>query len=199
MRTANKRSGVKLAAVSFAAAAISVTAGPAVVTVPAQPSTQERISFAGGRVSFVPPPGFTPLTNEEMLGKFNRSGATPPKAAVGNASRSVTIAFGLTGQQVPANDLVKVQQVITDAYNGAGFVSRWIKNEIVELGGMRWVFFDVVTRAADTEVHNQALFGVLDLQLVAFNFNATVAEFSKVEGEMAKARQSIRVVNPPAP
>ena len=61
-----------------------------------------RIAFADGRITFVAPAGFTPLTGDEMRVKF--PSATAPRAAVGNERRTTTIAYDLLDQRVPSTD-----------------------------------------------------------------------------------------------
>ena len=61
---------------------------------------EERVQFKEGRVSFVPPAGFKPMSKEDINFKFGRNGAAyAPELAYSNERQNVSVAvtFGGSG------------------------------------------------------------------------------------------------------
>ena len=65
-----------------------------------QPETAARLTFADGRIRFVAPAGFTPLTTEEIAAEYPPSGLGH---AVGNALRTRTIGYELLSPAPSSN------------------------------------------------------------------------------------------------
>ena len=149
-----------------------------------------RITFADNRVSFTPPPTFTPLDSESLAAKFPRTGA--PRHAIGNARRTTTIAYDQMDGPAPSDDLEKLRTVLLANFAPLPNL-RWVASDVRSVGQHRWAYVEFTAAGADQELHNIVLLTVSAGRLVMFNFNSTVAEFPKVERGLRASIASIKV------
>jgi hypothetical protein len=138
-----------------------------------------RITFADGRIAFVPPSGFTALTAKDLAAKYPR--ANPPRAAVGNAQRTTTIAYDLLDQRAPSTDLEAGRKYFAANYEQMLPGLKWVANDVHQVGGRAFVYLEFTASAADQHIHNIVLISIYDGRVLMFNFNSTEAEFPAVE------------------
>lgn len=69
----------------------------------------------------------------------------------------------------------------------------WKKNEVVEIGGRKWIHFEATSSALDQDVCNIILITSHKGRLLMFNFNSTKAEFAKMEKMPRGSIQSIKI------
>ena len=144
-----------------------------------QDKSGPRYTFADGRVSFAAPPGFTPLTAEELAQKF--PAGSGPRQAVGNARRTTTIAYDLLNQRAPSTDLEAARKTFAGIYERAFPALKWVAREVRRLGDREWAYLEFTAPAADQEIHNIVMVSIYDGRVLMFNFNSTVKEFPSVE------------------
>ena len=152
-------------------------------------SPSARITFADGQLSFVAPPGFTPLTAEEIAQKFPRG--NPPRNVLGNSRRTTTIAYDLLDQRAPSNDLEAARKTFVGIYEQTFRGLKWVATDRRPVGALQTAYFEFTAPAADQEIHNVVLVSVYSGRVLMFNFNSTVTEFSQVEPSLRKAMASI--------
>jgi hypothetical protein len=173
------------------AAALAAVALLAVVA-----AAQETVKLAGGRVSFVPPAGFKPLSREDVLVKFGRRGeANAPELVYANDNerQTVTVAVGFNGQNVPADRLPEVKQLLEADFERSLPGLKWRTREIVELNGARFIHFHLRAAAVDTEIVNDVYVTVFDGRLLIFNFNSTAALYDAHREALEKSARTITV------
>jgi hypothetical protein len=153
------------------------------------PDGAGSFTFAAGRISFIAPPGFTPLTAEELRVKFPAAGA--PRNAVGNERRTTTIAYDLLDQRAPSNDLEGARTMLVNAYEQSLRGLDWVATDVRRIGPREWAYLEFVASAADQDIHNLVLLSVYDGRVLLFNFNSTVAEFPEVEDALLASIASI--------
>lgn len=177
--------------VTLALSVPSAATQPQRVALSTTAATAERVALAGGRVSFVSPPGFTTLTPAEIAVKF--PGSDPPQHVYGNDSRSVSVAFTfpaaqLAPEQLP--DFKKFMQVFLE--QGVPGL-KWITRDFVVIDSVRWVRLEFISQAIDTKVYNDVYITSFEGRLLGFNLNSTVEKYAGVKAELLKCRDSILI------
>ena len=164
----------------------------------AAPSTSNveprRVSLYDGIVSFVPPEGFTPPSEEVIRRKFPN--ATSPASVYANARTTTSIAVSYhPAQALTPDQLPEFKSFMKSMFDKQQPGLEWLKDELVEINGVRWVHFEIVTAAVDAKIHNDMLFTSVDQRMLLFNFNSTLSEYAKYEAALARSRASIRVTS----
>ena len=118
-----------------------------------------RVEFAGGRVSFVAPAGFTALTPKEIAIKFPRP--APPKAVVGSPSRTTTIAYDYLEPPFTVKDLEPARKLFTNQFDSMFYKLKWIANDVRRMGDRDFVYFEFTEASFDIEFRHMMLLTVL--------------------------------------
>ena len=153
-----------------------------------------RVALYDGIVSFVPPEGFKPPSDEVIRRKFPN--ATSPATVYANerATTSIAISYppvqALTPEQLP-----EFKSFMKSNFDKQQPGLEWLKEELVEINGVRWVHLEFVSTAVDAKIHNDMLFTSVDQRMLLFNFNSTQGEYSKYENALARSKASIRVTS----
>ncbi|HJR08320.1 MAG TPA: hypothetical protein VJ842_13755 [Pyrinomonadaceae bacterium] len=161
----------------------------------AQAQVEERVQFKDGRVSFVPPAGFKPMSKEDINFKYGRNGAAfaPDFAYSANDRHNVSVAFGAKGSGLPPIALDELKKMMEKQLESGIPGLEWIAREIVTLNGTRWVRLHLKAQAIDTGIINDMYFTAFDGQLLLFNFNSTIAQHEKYKESLLKSAQTITV------
>lgn len=159
-------------------------------------SQAKEVSLEGGKISFEIPDNFTQLTQTELDLKYPSKQA--PRYAVGNESRSVSIAYELKDSGIPPekmidSELPNAQQFFTQTFNRMIPGIKWHENKIIELAGKKWIFLELTSNGLDTDIHNIMLISFYEKKLLMFNFNATKESFEKNKADLLKAKASIKI------
>jgi len=156
-----------------------------------QSDSAARTTFVEGTVSFVPPPGFTPLTSAELAQYFPRQGGVAN--AVGDSTRRITIAYELQEGAAPSNDLEDGKKAFTQSVNQDFQNPKWIANEIRRIGTRDWVVQEFTESVSPIPMHQILMFSVHRQRVLIFNFGAPTADFPKVEQQLRAAMASVAV------
>lgn len=148
-------------------------------------------SVPGVPIRFEAPEGMTPLTVDEIRVKYPRG--RPPSIALGDDNRTTSIAVGAPRYNSPAPPLEDLKESIEKTLPQQIPDLKWLRREIIELHGHRWVFFELTSDAIDTSIHNLMLATTVDRQLVFVNFNSTREEFPQWDERLRKSLQSVQV------
>ena len=155
---------------------------------------EERVQFKEGRVSFVPPAGFKPMSKEDINVKFGRKGAAyAPDFAYSNERQNVSVAVGFRGSGLPPIPLEELQKMMEAQLEKSIPGVEWIEREIITRNGTRWVRLHLKAAAIDTGIINDMYFTVFDGQLLLFNFNSTIAQYETHKESLRKSAQTITV------
>lgn len=141
-------------------------------------------------IAFEAPEGYSPLSKEEIGIKFPRS--TPPGFVVGNERRTTTIAFDIKPDRVPADQLPELEASFESMFESMIPSLVWKERKLIDFQGRRSIYFEMTTKAADTDIYNIMLVTPLERGTALFNFNSTKAEFPKVEAALRASLQTIR-------
>ncbi|MBX3420052.1 MAG: hypothetical protein KF752_00710 [Pirellulaceae bacterium] len=141
-------------------------------------------------VRFYAPKSYTPLTKEEIEFKFPSNRA--PSYVIGNASRSTTIAFDVKNNPLH-DDLDRGLNEFKTLFDRIVPGIEWKGRKIIELQGQKWIYLEMVSRAADTNIHNIMLTTHYRGGMLIFNFNSTVEEFPEVESILRKCIETIKI------
>ena len=148
------------------------------------------ITLANDHVSFVPPPGFTPLSAEWLAAKYPNPGA--PTNAIGNATRTTSIAYGVLNGMAPSADLQALRKLQMQGFSQLPKL-KWLASEVRRIRNHEWVYQEFTAAAADQDIHNIVLLTVVEDRVVLFNFNSTTAEFERVEAALRASIATITV------
>lgn len=150
-----------------------------------------RVYFANDRVSFVPPPGFTPMTEQEIALKF--PGNNRPQHVYANDRRSVAVAITFSNANLTPEQLPELKAVMEEFLQKAKPDLKWVERDLITLNGIRWVKLESTTKAIDTDIHNDMYFTSFDGKMLGFNFNSTVEMYDKAKADLQKSRDSITI------
>ena len=131
------------------------------------------------------------MSDEMIAIKF--PAAQPGTIVYGNERATVSISITHPPQKVlPPHQLPEfktfMESFLEQQSKGQ---AEWVKKEIVEEGGRKWVHFVLVTPAIDTKIHNQLFLTSRDDRMLVFNFNAPVDQYEAHRDALEQARKSI--------
>lgn len=152
------------------------------------------VNTPDGAISFEIPDDFTPLDANEIALKW--PSASPPSFAVGNATRSTSIAYDLKQNSLPENDLPQAMKAFEGVFNRVIPGIDWKRRELIEQAGRRWVLLEFGSNAVDTDIHNIMLITSYQGRMLTLNFNATGSEFPKMAPALNRSIDSIAVHQP---
>ncbi|HZH29832.1 MAG TPA: hypothetical protein VEY11_03640 [Pyrinomonadaceae bacterium] len=154
----------------------------------------ERVQLRDGRVSFVPPAGFKPMSKEDINVKFGRKGEVhAPDYAYGNERQNVSVAVGFRGSGLQEALLDELKKIMVAQFESSIPGIEWIEREIITREGRRWLRLHFKAKAIDTGIINDMYFTIFDGQLLLFNFNSTIAQYENYKESLRRSAQSINV------
>lgn len=156
----------------------------------------EKVSLFGGRVFFSPPAGLAKMSDELASKKYPELNV--PRVAYSNAETTVSVVAGFAEERnLRPEQLPQFKEFFTAALEKAVPELRWLKKELVEIDGRKWIHLEYIARRAGSrEVHNDAYLTSLDSRLLFFNFNSAVDEYEKSKGILQRSRETITVKGP---
>jgi len=155
---------------------------------------QEPVRLAEGRVSFVPPAGFKPMSKEDIALKFGRKGeAYAPDVVYSNERKNVSVAAGLAAGRVAPEQLDEFQKAMESMLERSLPRLKWLRRERVTVNGVVWIHLSLKAAAIDTDVHNEMYFAPFGDKVVIFNFNSTVAEYEKHREVLEQSAATISI------
>lgn len=158
---------------------------------PASPTTKtQRVYLAGRRVSFVPPAGFTAMTPEEIALKFPQ-GTNQPQPVYANKRRTVSVAITFSQAEISPEQLPELKNFLPKFLELAVPSIKWITQDFTMINKVRWIQLNFISKAIDTNIHNDAYFTSFNGKMLGFNFNSTVEQYDAVKAELRKSRDSI--------
>lgn len=160
----------------------------------AHAQTEERVQLKDGRVSFVLPAGFKPMSKEDINFKFGRNGAAyAPEFAYSNERQNVSVAVGFNGSGFQAAQLDELKKFFEAQLERSIPGVEWIEREIITREGRRWIHLHLKAKAIDTGIINDMYATIFDGQLLLFNFNSTIAQYENYKESLRKSAQTINV------
>lgn len=151
----------------------------------------ETITFDKGNISFYAPDNFKELSQELIEVKYPR--AQRPKFVIGNKKATSTIAYDLKNHLVPQDKIEELKLAFETMFNKMNV--KWIKNEIINKSEQKWIYFEFESKAIDTNIINIMLVTGYKNQMLVFNFNSTVKEFSVYEKDFRKGVESLKIID----
>jgi hypothetical protein len=149
----------------------------------------EMFSLPQGGVTLNAPDGFTQLSPEEIAAKY--PSARRPSFVVGNARRTTTIAMDLKPHTLPPEKLPEVKASFEKLFDRIVPGIEWKERKLIDMQGQQWIYFEMTSRAVDTDIYNIMLVTPHRGKMLVFNFNSTKGEFPQVESELRKSIQTI--------
>ncbi|NJM58926.1 MAG: hypothetical protein HC857_18075 [Synechococcales cyanobacterium RU_4_20] len=151
--------------------------------------SENRVYLAERQISFVPPPNFTVMSNEEINLKF--PGSMPPQYAYGNDRRNVSIGISFSDIDLAPEQLAEVRQFLESYLEEAVPGFEWVARDYEMIAGTRWIKLEFISQALDTKVHNDLYITSFKGKLLGFNFNSVVAMEKKLRAQLNASRSSI--------
>lgn len=167
------------------------TPSPSVQSSAAAVDQTRQVNLANNRVSFVLPPGFTAMTSEEIALKFPSRGGNRPQYVYANERRNVSIAITFSNSRVTPRQLPELKAVLQKSLKRMMPEIEWLTEEITTINSNPWAHLEFISRAIDTQVHNDTYFTSFDGKMLGFNFNSTVKQYDAVKSELRNTRDSI--------
>jgi hypothetical protein len=154
----------------------------------------ETLAFANGKVSFVLPDGFTRMSAELAAVKYPRG--AKPEHMFSDATTRVSSAAGFTpAGNLTATDLPELRDYLAKTMEASIPGIKWLVKDFKELGGAKWIYFEVQSEAVDTQIRNMMLFTAVDCGMVSVNFNSTLSDYAAHAAALARSRDSLKVAS----
>ncbi len=151
----------------------------------------ESVALLDHKFQFDLPSGFTEMSLEEIQIKYPNG--NPPMAAYANPKRSVSIAIVYSQTPLTVDGLDKFKSQMTEVLSRIIPGIEWKKNEIIEIKGKKWVHFEIMSNAIDTDIHNHMFMTDLNGKMLGVNLNATVAEYESMDKDFENVIKSLSV------
>lgn len=149
-----------------------------------------RVELYEGTVSFVAPEGFSRMADDVVAVKFPN--AQPGTIVYGNERATVSISITHPPQRVlTAEELPQFKAFMESLLETQSKGLKWVKKEIVDLGGRKWIHFEFTTPAIDTTIHNDIYMTSRDGRMLAFNFNSSAEHHEANKEALEKSRGTI--------
>lgn len=151
-----------------------------------------RVALFDGLVSFEPPPEFSRLSEEIISAKFPE--AKGPGIVYGNSRTTVSIAI-----TYPLQRVLRPEQLPDFKSFMESFIEKqkkgmqWLKKELVEINGQRWIHFEFISQAVDTKIHNHMYLTAMEERMLMFNFNSTIEEYDGYKDALERSKDSIQI------
>ncbi|MCL6418121.1 hypothetical protein [Aestuariirhabdus haliotis] len=153
----------------------------------------KEINISDTNISFVAPDEFQPLSQEMIDIKWPQKNA--PEWVVGNSTASTTIAYGLKNNDNSDADLSELMTYFKTTFDRMVPGIEWIKRDIIQLSGKRWLYLEMTSNAVNADIHNIMLLTSYGEEMLIFNFNSTKDDFPKYETRLRESIQTIQLPN----
>lgn len=153
----------------------------------------KEVNIPNSGISFVAPDEFQPLSHEIIDIKWPQNRA--PKWVIGNKSASTTIAYDIKPNDISGAPLAELMKSYKTTFDRVIPGIAWKKKEIIELSGQKWIYFEMTSNAADTDIYNIMLLTSYKKEMLLFNFNSTKQDFPKYESKLRDSIQTIQLPN----
>ncbi len=151
----------------------------------------KEITVADSGITFDAPDEFVPLPQEIIDAKWPSSRA--PRWVIGNASGATTIAYDIKPNDISAAPLSGLMNSFKTVFDRVVPGIEWIKREVIDISGKKWIYLEMTSNAIDTDIHNIMLVTSYGKDMLIFNFNSTKEEFSQYESELRDSVNTIKL------
>lgn len=145
-------------------------------------------------VTMTVPDDFTPFSADEIKQKWPT--ASPPAFAVGNSTRTTSIAYDLKANPARLEDLDKLLGAFAAVFTRVVPGIAWKRREITEIDGRKWAMLELTSNAVDTDIYNIMLITAFRGRMLTLNFNSTKSDFVHMEPALRRSVASLRLSQP---
>lgn len=150
---------------------------------------RERVAL-NGRVTLLAPGNFTPLPENLLKSKYPSEWR--PSEVLSNESGSVNLAFNHASGEIP-DDVDVLREGLSEPFHKIYAEAEWLRDEVVEVNGRKFVQFEMITRSLDGDIHNILYMTPLDGRLLLISFNTTMDEAPRWLEIGRRMLQSIKI------
>lgn len=145
----------------------------------------------GKHVSFIPPAGFTPMSEIEIRHKFPSQ--RPPQYVYANRDRTVTIAITFSQAALSPDQLEQLKVAMEDALQKV--IKQWGTRDITSINGVQWVRLESTTEAVEKNslIHNDMYLTSYNGKMLGFNFNSTARVDKQFRQSLLQSVQTIQI------
>ncbi|WP_174715122.1 hypothetical protein [Vibrio penaeicida] len=129
-----------------------------------------------GKVSILAPKSFVQLSDELIEIKYPSK--NKPIEVLGDETASVTLAFHYTDKPLKPSQIIKAHKFLSASFRKNYPEATWIRDEVIEKNGQKFMVMELITPTIDTKVHNIIYGTSVNERYLTVNFNTTV-ELSK--------------------
>lgn len=162
-----------------------------VVALAATAHAQQSASFLGGRASLSIPNALKPMSAGMLAAKY--PSINRPQKAWSNPRGTISIAVSTNARaRIKPSDLTRLRPALQSVLLRSKPGLKFSKNEIVSLGGARWIHYEFVSQAIDSKIYNDVYFTSVNNQLFGVTFNTTLAQKANALPLFRQAKTSLR-------
>lgn len=127
-----------------------------------------------GRVIFATPKSFGPMPKEIIEIKYPHS--KRPTEVLSDSTGGVSLAFNYTKSRILPKQIKNARPSMSKMFHNLYPSAKWMRDEVVTLKGRRFMVFELITPAMDTQIHNIMYGTSVDNRLLLVAFNTTVEQ-----------------------
>ena len=156
--------------------------------------TNERITLENGSVTFEIPAGFNKLSAEEISLVSNNDDA--PSFTFANDNRTASVSCDIKGTGMPPGmpseaELPDVLQEMAQTWDNMLPGIEWIKKEIIDINGRKFILFEIAANAKDKDFHNISMFAFYQEKMFMLNLNSSKNAFQDFESDFWRCIQTV--------
>ena len=142
-------------------------------------------------VSFIPPAGFTPMSDIEIRHKFPSQ--RPPQYVYANRDRTVTIAITFSQAALNPDQLEQLKMAMEEALQKV--IKQWGTRNITSINGVSWVRLESTTETVEKNslIHNDMYLTSYNGKMLGFNFNSVAHVDKQFRQSLLQSAQTIQI------
>ncbi|QDO99889.1 hypothetical protein [Thalassotalea sp. PS06] len=136
-----------------------------------------EIFALNGKVSIQAPKEFGPMPANILEIKYPAS--TRPTEVLSDATGEVTLAFNHTNNAMSPAQVERAHASISKMFHNMYASATWLRDEVIEQNGQKFMVMELITPAADTQIHNIMYGTSVDGRFLLAAFNTTEEQSEK--------------------
>lgn len=132
------------------------------------------IKILDGKVTILAPKTFSPMPDNMIEIKYPNS--RRPTEVLSNETGSVTLAFGHTKIPMRPDQITEVHQLISKGFHNMYPSATWLRDDIIEQNGSKFIVLELITPALDSQIHNIMYGTSVNDHFLMVSFNTTVKQ-----------------------
>jgi len=144
-----------------------------------------------GKVSLLTPDSFSVMSKENLDHKY--PSPNKPTVVLSNEAGTVNLAFNHTQNPLSPGEVKEAHSVFSEMFHNMYPSAKWVRDEVINKGKSSFIVMELITPAADTEIHNIMYGTSVDDRFLLVAFNTTSDESDEWLAIGKKMMESLKI------